>query len=92
VRRRELIRLLGGAAATWPLAARAQYSGKVFRIGFVGLPTGDSLPKRPEAFRAGLRELGYQEGQNIVITYRWADEKYGCRLCSTKWSVSMSML
>jgi putative ABC transport system substrate-binding protein len=74
--RREFITLLGGAAAAWPLAARAQSAGKVFRIGFVGLPTADSLPKRPEAFRAALRELGYQEGRNIVIDFRWADGHY----------------
>jgi putative ABC transport system substrate-binding protein len=73
--RREFITMLGGAAA-WPLAARAQQAGKVFRIGFLGLPTAGSLPKRPEAFRAGLRDLGYQEGRNIVIDYRWADSKY----------------
>ncbi len=75
MKRRKFITLLG-CAATWPLAARAQTAGKVFRIGFVGLPTADSLPKRPEAFRAGLRELGYQEGRNIVIEFRWADEHY----------------
>jgi putative tryptophan/tyrosine transport system substrate-binding protein len=77
VRRREFITLLGGgAAATWPLAARSQQGGKVFRIGFVGLPTAEALPKRTDAFRAGLRELGYQEGRNIVIEFRWADEHY----------------
>ena len=76
MRRREFITLLGGAAA-WPLAARAQQpAGKIFRIGFVGLPTADSLPKRPEAFRAGLRDLGYQEGRNVNIEYRWANEQY----------------
>jgi hypothetical protein len=51
IRRREFITLVGGVAA-WPLAARGQPAGKVFRIGFVGLPTADSLPKRAEAFRA----------------------------------------
>jgi putative ABC transport system substrate-binding protein len=75
MRRREFITLLGGAAATWPVAAHAQQPS-VFRIGFLGLPTADSLPKRPEAFRAGLRDLGYQEGRDFVIEYRWADGNY----------------
>jgi putative tryptophan/tyrosine transport system substrate-binding protein len=75
MRRREFITLLGGAAA-WPLAARGQQANRVFRIGYVGLLTADSLPKRLEAFRAGLRDLGYEEGRNIVIEYRWAEEHY----------------
>jgi putative ABC transport system substrate-binding protein len=75
VKRRAFITLLGGAAA-WPLAARAQQPTKVARIGFVGLTAADSLPKRLDAFRAGLRELGYQEGRNIVIEFRWADGQY----------------
>ncbi|MGB9044779.1 MAG: ABC transporter substrate-binding protein [Pseudolabrys sp.] len=77
MRRREFISFLGGAAAAWPIAARAQQSSaKVFRIGFLGSSTADSLPKRPEAFRAGLRDLGYQEGRDFVIEYRWADGNY----------------
>jgi putative tryptophan/tyrosine transport system substrate-binding protein len=77
LRRREFITLLGGAAAAWPLAARRQQpSAKVFRVGFLGLPTANSLPKRPEAFRAGLRDLGYREGRDFVIEYRWADGKH----------------
>src|SRR5262249_52941963 len=76
MKRREFIALLGGAAAAWPLAARAQPVSRIFRIGFVGLPTADSLPNRPEAFRAGLRDLGYHEGGNIVIEFRWADGHY----------------
>jgi putative tryptophan/tyrosine transport system substrate-binding protein len=77
MRRREFITLIGGAAAAWPFATRAQkLSAKVFRIGFLGSPTADSLPKRPEAFRAGLRDLGYQEGQDFVIEYRWAGGNY----------------
>jgi putative ABC transport system substrate-binding protein len=76
MRRREFIGLISGAVA-WPLAARAQQpSAKVFRIGFLGSATADNLPKRPEAFRAGLRDLGYQEGRDFVIEYRWADGNY----------------
>ena len=58
------------------MAFAQQPSTKVFRIGFLGLSTADSLPKRPEAFRAGLRDLGYQEGRDFVIEYRWADGNY----------------
>jgi ABC-type uncharacterized transport system substrate-binding protein len=80
MQRREFITLLGGAA-TAPLAwsrvtFAQQQPTKLFRIGFLGLPTADSLPKRPEAFRAGLRELGYREGRDFVIEYRWADGNY----------------
>jgi putative ABC transport system substrate-binding protein len=75
IRRREIIAALVGAA-TWPLAARAQQSNKVYLIGFVSMLSADSLPQRLEAFRAGLREFGYQEGRNIVIEYRWAEGQY----------------
>ena len=80
MRRREFITLLGGAATAslgWPRAVPAQQPPtKVFRIGFLGLPTASSLPQRPEAFRAGLRDLGYREGRDFVIDYRWADGDY----------------
>jgi putative ABC transport system substrate-binding protein len=72
MKRREFIAALGGAAV-WPLMARAQQAGKVFRVGFLGSPSAASLPERIEAFRVGLRNLGYQEGRDIVIEYRWAD-------------------
>ena len=72
MKRREFIAALGGAVA-WPLMARAQQAGKVFRIGFLGSPSAASLPERIEAFRVGLRNFGYQEGRDIVIEYRWAD-------------------
>src|SRR5262247_2998750 len=71
-RRREFITLLGGAAA-WPLAARAQQAGKVPRIGFLGLTSPSDRPSLLDAFRQGLRELGWVEGQNIVIDYRYAE-------------------
>ena len=76
MRRREFITLLGVAAHSWPVAARSQQPTKVARIGFVGPTAADSLPERVEAFRAGLRELGYQEGRDIVIEFRWADGRY----------------
>jgi putative ABC transport system substrate-binding protein len=73
MRRREFITLLGGAAAAWPLAARAQQRGKVARIGYLGLGPASAWSSRVEALRAGLRDLGWVEGKNIVIEFRWAD-------------------
>jgi putative ABC transport system substrate-binding protein len=67
VRRRDFITFLSGAA-TWPLAARAQQQGKIPRIGII-----DDAP-RWNAFRQGLRDLGYLEGQNIAFEYRRADD------------------
>src|SRR5215212_3633245 len=79
MKRRELITLLGGAAAPailWPLAARAQQTGKVARIGFLGSATAVGSAKSVEALRSGLRDLGYVEGKNIVIEFRWAEGRY----------------
>src|SRR5262245_8971864 len=77
MKRRQFLGLVGGAAAGWPLVVRAQTApGRVFRVGFVGTSTATSLPERMEAFRAGLRDLGYQEGRNVVIESRWANGDY----------------
>jgi putative ABC transport system substrate-binding protein len=79
MKRRKFVGLIGSAAAAaavWPTVVRAQYSVRVPRIGFLGLPSADSLPKRTEAFRKGLRDLGYNEGENLIVDYRWADNKY----------------
>jgi putative ABC transport system substrate-binding protein len=70
--RREFITLLGGAAA-WPVAARAQQSAKVARIGFLSLGPASAWSNRVEALRAGLRDLGWIDGKNVVIEFRWAD-------------------
>jgi putative tryptophan/tyrosine transport system substrate-binding protein len=70
--RREFITLLGGAAA-WPLAARAQQPGKVYRIGLMEMTPAASNAANFDALRKGLRELGYVEGQNLVLDYRSAD-------------------
>jgi ABC-type uncharacterized transport system substrate-binding protein len=72
--RREFITLLGGAAATWPLASRAQQPERMRRIGFLhGLVEDDPEPQaRINAFRHGLEALGWREGRNIHVDYRFA--------------------
>src|SRR5262245_32570388 len=75
--RRELIAALGGAAASWPLAARArQAAGKTYRIGFLGVTSYAEYQRLVDALHAGLRRLGYEEGKNVVIEYRWAEGRY----------------
>jgi putative ABC transport system substrate-binding protein len=74
MQRREFITLLGGAVTAWPLNARAQPKGKIYRIGFLW-DGPDVFPGALEAFRQGLRELGYVEGRTIAFEYRWAEGK-----------------
>ena len=73
--RREVITLLGGAAATWPIAAGAQQPAMPV-IGFLDIRSpGTMIEERLRAFRQGLRETGYVEGENVTMLYRWAENQ-----------------
>jgi putative ABC transport system substrate-binding protein len=75
MKRRKFISLISGAAAMVPLVARAQQT-KVARIGFLGVDSASSHAARLAALRAGLRDLGWLEGTNLLIEYRWAEGNY----------------
>jgi putative tryptophan/tyrosine transport system substrate-binding protein len=75
IERRKFLAALGGAAIAWPLAARAQQSNLPV-VGFLHAGSPQARALRIAAFRQGLAESGYVEGQNITIEYRWAEERY----------------
>src|SRR5258708_25995095 len=79
MRRREFITLLGGAVAAGPIAARAQQESKIWRIGFLTPRSRPSPPDRDmfsDAFMQGMSDLGYSEGKNLAVEWRYADGDY----------------
>jgi putative ABC transport system substrate-binding protein len=73
MRRREFIKLLGGTATAWPLAARAEQPA-IPIIGVLDSRYPGAVENRLRGFHQGLREAGYIEGENVTILYRWADD------------------
>ena len=74
MRRREFITLIGGVAAAWPVGAWAQQAMPV--VGFLHIASAGPMSHLVAAFRDGLKEQGFVEGQNVVIEFRWADGQY----------------
>jgi putative ABC transport system substrate-binding protein len=75
MRRRDFIKVIAGSATSWPLAALAQQPA-LPAVGFLGTTTADDFADRIAAFREGLKEVGYVEGRNVVVEYRWPEGNY----------------
>jgi putative ABC transport system substrate-binding protein len=95
VRRREFIKLLGGAAAAWPLAAYAQRGERVWRIGWLSPASGPG--RTTQSFLQGMQERGYVEGKNLNIEYRWSAgknerlEQFAAELVGTRLDVIVTV-
>src|SRR5215467_3919758 len=89
MRRREFMALLGGAAAAWPLAARAEQPIPV--VGFIAGGSPDASAHFAAAFRTGLNEIGFVEGQNVRVEYHWLEgNTISCRRSRPIWLVVVS--
>ena len=76
MRRREFITLVGGGAAAWPFTARSQQAERMPVIGFMSARSPQDSEYLVEAFRLGLKDGGFVEGQNVTVEYRWAQGEY----------------
>src|SRR5689334_14434693 len=74
MRRRDFLRVIGGAASLWPVLARAQQALPV--VGVLNSESLNSYGARAESFRRGLKQVGFVEGQNVSVEYRWAESRY----------------
>jgi putative ABC transport system substrate-binding protein len=75
VKRREFITVIGGAAATWPIAARTQQSTRPL-VALINGGAADALARYAAAFRKGLSEMGYDEEKNVTVEYHWLEGQY----------------
>jgi putative ABC transport system substrate-binding protein len=76
VNRRDFVAIVAIGGLLSPVASKAQHVGRVYRIGFLGATSAAGYASQVEAFRGGLRDLGYVEGKNLVIEFRWAEGNY----------------